>query len=349
MFGFGRKNSYSQANQLRLQGAPALGTYEYHGKTNPQFTINRDKSKYELIWSQYDLMQCTSRYVWEDLPDNIKSYDIERMLYYRTSLVGFKLSGKIFILPYLISGTLNPYGYPTKVRPITYNGKPVGNKSQLLNGQLVLYPNISGVSDGHYDSVLLFDNVPRYTGSNIGISRFALNQILIADMAEVLSRINVNLVVTNKKLFMIAKDPNQRAIIEKEITTSFGSDSPIVVISSPLEMQSVQNTDDYQADDLFNVLKNYDAIRCFMSGIQSKNFGTEKKERLVAGELAGNEEQIDLVADLGLELRQEFADKMNKLFNLNIKVHKRADEYDAETDGRGLTTDQEQANLGGKQ
>lgn len=347
MFGFKRKHDYAQTNIIRAGGIPARGTMNYDGKqTNPVATLNRDKSKYQLLWSQYDMTQCISRYVWEGLPDNIKSYDVERMLYFRTSLIGFRLAGRIFILPYVIKGGLNPYGYPTKVSPMTYNGSTMGNpETDKLNGILELTTNASGVPDDQYNAVLLFDNVPRFVGSNMGISRYALNQIIIADMAEVLSRVNINLVVTNKKLFFIAKDANQRDVIQYEINQAFGSDSPFAVLSSPLDVQTVQNTSDYQADDLFNVLKNYDAIRCFMSGIQSKNFGTEKKERLVSGELAGNEEQIDLVADMGLELRQNFADKMNAKFGLNIKVRKRADDYQDEINGRGLTKLDEEGNL----
>lgn len=346
MFGFGkRKHDYAQSNLLRAGGVPARGTMNYDGKkrTNPCGNINRDKTKYLDIWTNYDMTQCISRYVWENLPDNIKSYDVERMLYFRTTLTGFKFGGRIFILPYVINGSLNPYGYPTKGYPLTYNGKPINEKSEMFNYELRF--NASGILDGDYNAVLLFDNVPRFIGSNMGMSRFAINQVLIADMADVLSRVNINVVVTNKKLYFIAKDPNQRAVLEQEIEASLGSDSPFGVLSSPLEVQTIQNTDDYQADDLFNVIKNYDAIRCFMSGIQSKNFGTEKKERLVSGELAGNEEQIDLVADIGLELRQNFADNMNKLFGTNIKVHKRSDEYQDEIDGRGLTKLEEEGNL----
>lgn len=331
---------------IRANGVPARGTMDYDGKrTNPVGSISRDKNKYKLLWAQYDMTQNISRYVWEDLPENIKSWDIERMLYYRTSLVGFKLGGHIFILPYIISGTLNPYGYFSKVRPITYNGNAVGNSKQLIGGGLELSVNASGVPDGEYEAVLLFDNVPRYSGSNIGISRYALNQIIIAEMAEVLARVNINLVIANKKIFLIAKDAQQADVIRYEISKSFDSDAPIDVLSSPLDVQTVQSTNDYQADDLFNVLKNYDAIRCFMSGIQSKNFGTEKKERLVSGELAGNEEQIDLIADMGLELRQNFADNMNRLFGTDIKVRKRADEYEDEVDGRNLTKEEEEGIL----
>jgi len=343
---FNRKHDNSQANKLRSMGVPALGTFDYDGKQiNPVKFVNANKSNYMLLWSNYDLTQCISRYVWENLPDNIKSYDLERMLYYRTSLTGFKFAGHIMILPYTITGGLNPYGYPITGKPLTYNGKPISdnNGNDIFNYDLKF--NASGVPDGEYNAILLFDSVPRFAGSNMGISRFQLNQIIISNMAEVLARININVIVTNKKLFFVAKDANQKSVIEREIQQFLGSDAPFDVITSPLEIQTIQNTNDYQADDLFNVLKNYDAIRCFMSGIQSKNFGTEKKERLVSGELAGNEEQIDLVADIGLELRQNFANNMNKLFGTNIKVHKRADEYEDEVDGRNLTKLDEEGNL----
>lgn len=338
MFEKRRKHDHAQTNLLRAQGVAALGTLAYDGKeTNPVATLNIDREKYRLLWSDYDMRQCTSRYVWENLPDNIQGYDIERMLYFRTSLTGFKYGGHIYILPYVIQGTLNPYGYPTKGYPLTYNGKPVADNEADKFGttdgkQVELTFDASGVQDGTYNAVLLYDAVPRFVGSNVGMSRYKLNQIIIADMAEVLARVNINLTIANKKLFMIIKDANQRAIIQRELNTAFGSDTPIVLVSSPLDIQTVQDTSDYQADDLFNTLKNYDAIRCFMSGIASQNFGTEKKERLVTGELAGNAEQVELVADMGLELRNKFANNMNKLFGLNIKVHKRADEYKDEAE-----------------
>ena len=341
-----RRHDNAQSNLLRAQGVAALGTMAYDGKEiNPIKFVNANKENYHLLWSQYDLTQCISRYVWENLPDNIKSYDLERMLYYRVSLCGFRFAGHILILPYVITGNLNPYGYPIKGKPLTYNGKPIADRegNDVVNYELKF--NASGVPEGEYNAILLFDSVPRFTSSNMGVSRFALNQIIVSNMAEVMARININVIVTNKKIFFVAKDGNQKNVIEEEIAQFLGSDSPFEVITSPVEMQTVQNTSDYQADDLFNVLKNYDAIRCFMSGIQSKNFGTEKKERLVSGELAGNEEQIDLVADMGLELRQNFADNMNKLFGTNIKVRKRADDYKEEVDGRNLTKLEEEGDL----
>lgn len=67
-----------------------------------------------------------------------------------------------------------------------------------------------------------------------------------------------------------------------------------------------------------------------MSGISSKGFGADKKERLISMEMNGVEEEKDLILDMGLELRQLFADRMNKKFGTSITVSKRADKFEQE-------------------
>ena len=52
----------AQANLLRAQGVPALGTIT-KPSFNPVGYYNPDKEKYMLIWSKYDQTQCVSRYV----------------------------------------------------------------------------------------------------------------------------------------------------------------------------------------------------------------------------------------------------------------------------------------------
>ena len=160
-------------------------------------------------------------------------------------------------------------------------------------------------------------------------------------MTEVLARVNINIVISNKKIMLVVKDAKQRDIVEEELRIAFGSDSPLAVLSSPLDVATVQNTSDYNADDLFNTLKNYDAIRCFMSGISSKGYGAEKKERLVTGELAGAEEEKDLILDLGLELRELFCKQCNAKFGTSLSVRKRADDYkdEASTEHNGNGND----------
>lgn len=346
-----RNTKSSQANLLRQQGINALGsmTDTRKKKNNPISFYNPDREQYQLIWTNYDLNQCCSRYIWKNLPNGLTSWNLERMLYFRGTLCGFKFGGLVYIMPYCVKGGLNPYGLPSKVRPITYNGQAVQGKDEFFSANFELPVNVDGDETSEYDAVLLYDSLP-YSPTSKSPSRFMLNQIIIKEMCDVFARVNINVVVSNKKILIQVKDPKQKDIIEAELETIFGSDCPFGVITSPLEASSIQSTSDYNADDLFNTIKNYDAIRCFMSGISSKGFGAEKKERLVTGELTGAEEEKDLILDMGYDLRKLFADQCNKKFGTNIEVYKRSDFYEddnsTEVNGQNQTAIEE---IGGEE
>lgn len=333
----------TQSNQLRDQGVPALGSFEDPKSkvpNNPVGFYNPDKSKYQQIWTQYDLNQCVSRYVWKNLPNGLTSWNLERMLYFRGTLAGFMFAGRFYILPYVQSPNINPYGLPSAIKPITYNGMAIGGNDRMFKDNFELPVDVLGDETENYSAVLLYDSVP-YSATGQSPSRFYLNQIIIKEIANTFARVNINIVVSNKKILIQCKDPKQTNVIQKELELAFGSDCPFAIITSPLESSSIQSSNDYNADDLFNTIKNYDAIRCFMSGISSKGFGAEKKERLVTGELAGAEEEKDLILDMGLSFRQLFCDQCNKKFGTNMIVRKRADDYKQEVNGQGQTIEEE--------
>ena len=335
----------SQANLLRSMGIDnVLG--KSNKTINPVGFLNKDKDKYSMIWTRYDLNQCCSRFVWENLPNGIQSWQIERMLYFRGAICGFSFASKFYILPFVQQGGLNPQGLPISVRPITYNGQAVDEKPTFFGENFTLPIDYQGNENEDYSAVLLYDNVP-YSPTNHAPSLYFYNQVLIKDIADTLARVNINVVVSNTKIILQVKDGKQRDVVEKELWTAFGSDSPFAVVTSPLEANSIQSTSEFNADELFNTIKNYDSIRCFMSGISSKGFGAEKKERLVTGELAGAEEEKDLILDMAYDLRKMFCDQCNKKFGLNMSVKKRADsykenqEYSTEINGQNQDTIQE--------
>lgn len=308
---------------------------------NPLGFINPDRSLYREVWTQYDLNQYCSYLIWDGLPNGLTSWNLNRMMYFRGTLAGFKWRENIYVLPYTICGGLNPYGFPVKIQPIPYNGGPVGGDPSFFGKGYELNVNIDGneIPPEEVGAVLLYDSIPFNQGSK-SPSRYFLNQIIINEIAETLARVNISVAVGNKKILLVVKDTNQQEIVRNELDQIFGSDSPFGVISSPLETQSVQQTSDFNASDLFNVVRQWDSIRCFTEGIAA-NFGNEKKEREITGELTGNEEQVNLIGDMRLELAKLWADNMNKAFGLNITVRKRVDDYEEQTDGRGMDTDEE--------
>lgn len=338
-----KKGQYTPSVMLQNQG------YIVPGKDiNPIGFINKNRDDYNLIWTNYDFNQCCSRYIWKNLPNGLTSWNLERMLYFRGTLAGFKFAGRVYILPYVPSPSLNPYGFPSAIKPITYNGQAVSDKDEMFAKDFELPVNVYGDETNEYQAVLLYDALP-YAPSGKAPSRFFLNQIIIKEMCEVFARININVVVSNKKIILQVKDKKQRDIVQAELNMAFGSDSPFAIISNELDVNNIQSSSDYNADDLFNTVKNYDAIRCFMSGISSKGFGAEKKERLVTGELTGAEEEKDLILDMGYDLRKMFADMCNKNFGTNIQVFKRSDFYNEEnsTEINGQNQDAEQEITGG--
>lgn len=339
-----KKQLSSQANLMRQEGVPALGDSHVKRNNNPIAYYCPDKQKYKDIWTQYDLNQFCSLLVWEGLPNGLTSWNLNRMLYFRGTLCGFIMGGKVYILPYVIKGKINPYGLPVNVRPISFNGKPVAGANDFLKKDFILPINEKGDETDKYTAVLLYSSVPYSTASQ-SPSRFSINQIIIDEIADTLARVNINIVVSNKKILLQVKDPKQADVVREELTTAFGSDSPFGVITTPLEASSIQSVDDFNADDLFNTVKNWDAVRCFMTGIASKNFGTEKKERLVSGELAGNEEQINLVADLMLDFAKLFCDQMNKRFGTSMSVRLRKEDYEEEVNGNNNTKLDEEGEL----
>lgn len=340
-----KKNPSSLANKLRAEGAPALGTMETNTKLkiNPIGFYNPQKKKFTTLWTNYDLNQCVARYVWEGLPNGITSWNIERMLYFRGSLAGFSFAGNVYILPYVMTEGINPYGLPVGIRPLTYNGRAVAGKNDLWKDNFALPIDINGDEKTDANAVLLYDSIP-YSPSAEAPSRFFFNQIIINEIADTMARVNINVVVSNKKILLVIKDAKQADTVRKELEATFDSDCPFGVITSPLETNSVQSTSDFDADKLISLVKNYDGIRKIMNGILA-NFGTDKGERLVTGELQGNEQQVDLIADLSLELRQLFCKQCNAKWGLNMKVRKRSDDYKKETNGNNKTQKQEEKEL----
>ena len=317
------KQNLKQINLIREEGYPV--ELKPKRKTYNELSYySKDSYKYFDIFQNFDFQQRTALYKWseENLPNGITGEMIERMLYWHGSICAFMFLGKIYMLPWVLSGELNIYGLPSKIRPIPFAGK---DSSKFFSKDFSLSIDSLGNKNENYSAVLLFDSTPQIQG-NQPISRAYYNTCIIEDMANVLARININIVVSNKKIFLQVKDANQADIVREELNQAFGNDSPFAIITSPLDINSVQSSSDFNADELFSALKNYDAIRCMFNGVSSSPFGNDKKERLITDEVKGSTEEKDLIKQLGLDYRKRFCEMCNKKFGTNMSVELRIKE-----------------------
>lgn len=335
----GKKGSYYQANMLKSNGydTPFATTKPHDPNLNPVNFYSPNKQRYIDIWTNYDMNQYCSMLVWKGLPKNLTSEMLNRMLYFRGSLAAFKVGGEAYILPYAEKGSLNVYGILSKVDPIAFNGELMDKSTGTFGSfDVQLSDNIDEIVEDENTAIILNDSVPAYNGVR-PISRAWLNKMIIEEIADALARVNINMVVSNQKILLIAKDAKQADAIKLELASAFNTDSPFAVLTSELETQTVQSTNDFNCDQIFNVVKNWDAIRCFMSGISASQFGADSKDRLTTGDLNGAAEQKDLIADQRLDLAQKFCQKVNKAFKLNMSVELRTKKYCEYENGNGET------------
>lgn len=296
-------------------------------------TLNKDykpytpnTEDYRRVWNVLDINQNCNKYRWENLPKGLTGWNLERMLYYYGSLCGFKYNGSVWVLPFTATRDLNAYGFPTTIQPITFNGRTPDNSSNDFFGadfKVETFLPDDAITDKK--ACILLDNIPEACGTFMPMPKWAQNNILINDVVETLKRVNINIVVSNKKLVIQCQDEKQADVVRQELAEGFDSDSPFIVCTSPASMPNISQASDLQASDLFNVIKQYDSIRCQMSGILTKSFGQDKKERVNSGELMGEREQVNIVYDTGLYLRELWCEEMNACFGTNIQVRENKD------------------------
>ena len=147
MFGNKYKQLY-QESMLQMQG---LVDKINSGYFNPVKIQSLNKIAYTTMLQSKDLMMCANRYVWEGIPTNITSQQIEALLYQYGSLCMFENDeGEIIFSRYTMIGQLNPYGLMDKIQPIDFAGKAYDRVRSVIHSssQKPLAPQSTGAWSG---------------------------------------------------------------------------------------------------------------------------------------------------------------------------------------------------------
>ena len=82
-----------------------------------QVNLKNDLKRYLRIIDEQDAV---NRYVWTNLPNNITSQELERMIYYKGQLCFFynETLEQFFFMPYALDGTIDFYGRYNRIHPV---------------------------------------------------------------------------------------------------------------------------------------------------------------------------------------------------------------------------------------
>ena len=237
-------------------------------------------------------------YEWKGLPDSMDERFLELTLFEKGYAVIFEddVMG-LLGLTCTIGGNLNVYNIPTDRVAFSTSGY----QKHLTDR----------------DSVLVYNNYSHLPTDWI-TRQYAMR------ISQVERAMDVN-VSAQKTPLMILCDEQQKLTMEN-FYLQYDGNVPFIFANKdfPMDNVTVLKTDaPYVAGNL-QVLKNF-YINEYLTFIGIENSNMDKRERLVADEVKGNDGQIEAERSVMLNSRRDAAKKVNAMFGTDISVDFRSD------------------------
>lgn len=280
-----------------------------------------------------DEQDAVNRFKWENLPANITSQELERLLYYKGQLCFFYMEelDEYYFMPYALDGTIDFYGRFNSVHPV-----PMANgtteEEKWTKSQAALLSRIKltclydekqiekHLEDKNKCCVLIHDYTKQL--SQTIISRQIVNEPLLDVMAECVPFLRTSLIAGSGIKGIRVQDADQQESVKdgsRSMLNAALTGDPWVPVIGNLEFQELTDGAVLKSEEYMLAMQSLDNLR--LSGYGLANGGLfEKKAHLNDSENEINQSGVSLVMTDGLEIRQHFCDMINKLFGLDVSV-----------------------------
>ena len=276
-----------------------------------------------------DEQDAVNRFVWENLPANITSQELERMIYYKGQLCLFydKDLEEYYFMPYALDGTIDFYGRYNTIHPVpmTSGTDDKGSKAQaqyLAEKKLkcIYVENQIKEEDKDKCCVLLHDYTKQLAQTIL--PRVTVNEPLLDVMAECIPFMRTALISGSGIKGVRVNDADQadsvndasRGLIDAALTGK-----PWVAMLGNVEFQELTDGAVLKAEEYMQAMQSLDNLRLSGYGIENGGLFSKKAHELQT-EADMNAGPVGLVLQDALEIRQHFCDLANKLFGTNMSV-----------------------------
>lgn len=235
-----------------------------------------------------------NRFKWENLPSEIEPFYIERVLFFN-GLGAFIYDDVVDMPAFMklnLSGTYDIYNIPTS------------RWAYANNGYLKEY--------GKQNSVIVWDSPTAYPFCNTAM-------MYAEAMANVWRTRDINMFAQRTPVAIAASDDEKLSY--QVLGEDYANYVPVIKISDTLNLKNLQALSlnaPYVVDKLEDELSVLWGRVLTDLGYESNP--SEKRERLISDEVAGNNGQAEASRNIGLSLRQRAIDSCNKLLGWNANV-----------------------------
>ena len=281
-----------------------------------------------------DEQDAVNRYKWYNLPCNLTSQELERMLYYKGQLCFFYIEEleDFFFMPYALDGTIDFYGRFNSIHPVPMtSGTTENDKQYKAQLDYLSKLNLKCIYDVVPPEKLKEDSYKKYTVllhdytkqlSQTIISRQVVNDPLLDIMAECIPFMRTSLISGSGIKGVRVNDADQKDSVNdasKSMLNSALTGNPYLPIIGQIEFQELSNGSLLKSEEYMLAMQSLDNFR--LSGYGLENGGLfEKKAHILESENDVNQSNVGLVMQDGLEIRQHFCNIVNSIWGLGIWV-----------------------------
>lgn len=302
-----------------------------------------------------DEQDAVNRYKWYNLPCNLTSQELERMLYYKGQLAFFYIPDvdEFYFMPYALDGGIDFYGRFNSIHPVPFsNGTTDMEKKRFAEQRNYLstlrlncvYDVV--INDLDYETltksaVLLHDYTKQL--SQTVIPRVEIQDDLLDIMADCIPFMRTALLnSTGVQGMRVSTEDEQSnvtaasALIDRAALTG----EKYVAIVGGLEFQDLTGGDVAKSEEFLLAMQALDNFRLSTYGIDNGGL-FEKKAHTLQSEQDMNTGTAGLVYQDGLSIRQHFCDIVNSIWDLGIWCDVSEPVIGMDTDGDGLAIDEQ--------
>lgn len=315
-------------------------------KFSSKCNLKEDLKKFLRLVDEQDAV---NRYVWYNLPANITSQELERMLYYKGQLCFFYNEDldEFYFMPYALDGTIDFYGRFNRIHPVpmTSGTDDKGNKAQaeLLSGIKLNCVYGIKLDDEEVDrltsTVLLHDYTKQL--SQTILPRATVNDPILDVMAECIPFMRTALLSSTGVKGVRVNDADQAESVadgNRGLENGALTGQPFVPVIGNVEFQELTDGQVAKAEEYMLAMQSIDNLR--LSGYGIDNGGLfEKKAHELQSEADINGGPVGLVLQDGLSIRQNFCNIVNSIWDLGIWCEPAQNVMGADLDGDGLMYD----------
>lgn len=313
-----------------------------------RYIENVSKESVKKFLRLIDEQDAVNRYTWYNIPCNLTSQELERMIYYKGQLCFFynKDLEEFYFMPYALDGTIDFYGRYNTIHPVpmTSGTTEEVNKTQAEILSAIKLNCVYGVKlpeelkeeDLTNSAVLLHDYTKQL--SQTIIPRKDVNDPLIDVMSECVPYMQTSLLLGTGIQGIRVQDADQAHNVTdaaRSMKDAALTQSPWIAVEGSVEFQELATGQLAKAEEYMLAMQSLDNLR--LSGYGIDNGGLfEKKTHLLESEAEINGGPVGLVLQDGLQIRQNFCNIVNSIWGLGIWCDVNQNISRADTDGDGL-------------